>query len=397
MNDDLQQDVAAVQNMRGIPTMLDIICQSTGMGFAAVARVTRDRWVACSVRDRIGFGLKPGGELAVETMICDEIRRHGETVVIDHADRDPLYKGHHTMARYGLQSYISVPIRLADGGIFGTLCALDRVPRILKTAATIDMVGLFADVIGFQLNAIDRRSSTEDSLFNERKIAALREEFIAVLGHDLRNPLAAIDSGMRLLRKTPLADKAQHILGLMQDSAGRMARLIDDVMDFARGRLGGGLPLDRGAPLLLEPLLRQIVAEFHTSTPAARIDCDFALPDPVHCDPTRIGQLFSNLLGNAIRHAPPGTPVCVAAATKGGHFTLSIANTGAPIPPAMRDVLFEPFARGLHQPTQKGLGLGLYIAREIARAHGGTLEVASSEAETRFIFRMRLDAADNTA
>ena len=112
MSKTFEQDIAAVSSIKAIPTILDIVCRTTGMRFAAVARVTEDRWIACSVRDDINFGLKPGGELKVETTICHEIRQSGEAVIIDHVSEDAVYACHHTPQIYGLQSYISMPIRL---------------------------------------------------------------------------------------------------------------------------------------------------------------------------------------------------------------------------------------------------------------------------------------------
>ena len=108
--DDLQGDVAAIARIDVIPTILEVVCRTTGMGFAAIARVTEDRWIACAVRDEIEFGLAPGGELKVETTICDAIRASGQAVVIDHVTADQDFCGHPTPAMYGFQSYISMPI-----------------------------------------------------------------------------------------------------------------------------------------------------------------------------------------------------------------------------------------------------------------------------------------------
>src|ERR1700691_152090 len=107
MTDDFSEDIAAVHSIKAIPAILDVVCRTTGMRFAAVARVTEDRWVACSVRDDIAFGLKPGGELKVETTLCHEIRQSGQAVIIDHVAEDGAYRTHHTPALYGFQSYIS--------------------------------------------------------------------------------------------------------------------------------------------------------------------------------------------------------------------------------------------------------------------------------------------------
>ena len=167
-----------------------------------------------------------------------------------------------------------------------------------------------------------------------------------------------------------------------------MAGLIDNVMDFARGRLGGGLPLERSSAGQLEPLLRQVVAELQTSAPDRLIDIRIAVTESVECDRARIGQLVSNLVGNAIDHGAPDQPIQVTAATQDGWFEFSVTNAGEQIPAASLAHIFDPYARGAHRPNRQGLGLGLYISNEIAKAHGGTLGVISTRDQTSFTFRM---------
>ena len=204
MTDDFSKDLEAVARIPAVATILEVVCRTTGMGFAAVARVTEDRWIACDVRDEIQFGLKPGGELKVETTICNEIRQSGNAVVIDHVSRDNVFCSHPTPAMYGFESYISVPIILPGRGFFGTLCAIDPRPARVNTPPVIGMFNLFAELIAFHLDAQERLAASAASLSDERRTAELREQFIAVLGHDLRNPLASIDGGAQLLGKMPL-------------------------------------------------------------------------------------------------------------------------------------------------------------------------------------------------
>jgi signal transduction histidine kinase len=386
---DFQHDIDAVKGIEAVPTILEVVCRTTGMGFAAVARVTEDRWIACQVLDTINFGLKPGGELQVQTTICHEIRQTGEAVVIDHVDQDPAFRNHHTPLQYGFQSYISMPIRLPGGQFFGTLCAIDPRPARLQTPEVIGMFKLFAELIGYHLEAAEKLSSSEAHLLTERQTAELREQFIAVLGHDLRNPLASIQAGTNLLLKRSLDEKATTIVQLMQGSVSRMGELIENVLDFARGRLGNGLSL-RDESAEIEPLLSQVIAELRASWPDRAIQAEFALDRPVVCDRVRIAQLFSNLLGNALTHGAPDQPVRVGASTAIGRFELWVANAGEPLDPQTLSRLFQPFYRGHVKASQQGLGLGLYIASQIAAAHDGTLEVTSSAAETRFTFRMPL-------
>lgn len=372
--------VEAIAQISVVPTILDVVCKATGMRFAAVARVTADRWIACSVRDEIAFGLQPGGELKIETTICNEIREHRQAVIIDNVAEDLVYARHHTPAIYGLQSYISVPILLADGTFFGTLCAIDTVPRQLSRPETTGMFQLFANLIAFHLEAQQRSDQ-------ERQGNELREQFIAVLGHDLRNPLASLDAGTRMLLRTVEDEKGKSVLALMQSSISRMSGLIDNVLDFARGRLGGGIPVEQADRVPLRPVMEQVISELRMANPGRMIEADLT-EALVRCDEGRIGQLLSNLLANGLTHGDPERPVRICSSVDGEWFELSVTNFGEPIPQEVTRDLFKPFVRASAKANLEGLGLGLYIASEIAKAHKGRLSVTSSGDETRFTFRM---------
>jgi K+-sensing histidine kinase KdpD len=349
-------DVDMIAGIAAVPSILQVICQTTGMGFAAIARVTEGRWIACSVLDTIDFGLKPGGELKVETTICHEIRQSKEGVIIDHVAEDADYRGHPTPAMYGFQSYISLPIIRQDGSMFGTLCAIDPHPHKLKTPQIIGMFKLFAELIAFHIDSVDRLASSEASLTDERKTAELREQFIAVLGHDLRNPLASISAALRIMQKTPLDDRARELTALAQNSVLRMANLITNMLDFARARLGGGFVIERSPHGELRQMLGQVIDELATSNLEREIDVTLNFDDPIDCDPARIGQMFQNLLANALTHGAGDKPIRVTATTRDGAFLLAVANAGEPIPAATVKYLFQPFTRGdLHSP-KPGLG-----------------------------------------
>ena len=234
------------------------------------------------------------------------------------------------------------------------------------------------------------RDTAKISLAGEREASELREQFIAVLGHDLRNPLASISAGVRILGRDAKTEKEHQVVAMLQTTVMRMAGLIDNVLDFARGRLGGGITLDRDARRPLEPVLHQVIDELRLTSPGRQIDTQFAIDSPVDCDRGRIGQLVSNLVGNAITHGASNEPVRVRAQTKNGIFELSVANGGESIPEAAMARLFEPFFRGEVRQSRQGLGLGLHIASQIAKAHGGLLTVTSTSEETKFTFAMPL-------
>jgi sigma-B regulation protein RsbU (phosphoserine phosphatase) len=239
---------------------------------------------------------------------------------------------------------------------------------------------------------VNARASATESLTRERETAELREQFIAVLGHDLRNPVAAIGGGVRMLQRSGAlrGQKELRVLDMIATTVTRMSDLIDNVLDFARGRLGGGFTLTRDANQPLEPILDQVVDELRTASSDRVIEASFAITEPVDCDRTRIGQLVSNLIGNALTHGASDQPVRVGARTESGMFELWVANAGEPIPEAAMQKLFEPFFRAHVRDSRQGLGLGLHIASQIAQAHGGTLSVTSTPEETRFAFTMPL-------
>ena len=392
LTQDFSPDVAAVARIDAVPKILEVVCRITGMGFAAIARVTDEHWIACAVRDEIRFGLMPGGELKLETTLCNEIRQRGHEIVFDDVADDPAYCGHPAPALYGFKSYISMPVIRADGSFFGTLCALDPRPARINTPEIIGTLRLFAELIAMHLDAQDRLAASESALMDARKTAQLREEFIAVLGHDLRNPLGSIAAGAHVLRHKPLDAQGATVVEIIHKSVRRMAGLIDDVLDFARARLGGGLQIDRTRDEALAPVLQQVVEELRTASPERAIESHIDLSQRVYCDRGRIAQLLSNLLANALTHGSPDAPVSVNAHTRSGVFELSVANSGDPIPAPTIERLFQPFTRASSEPNQKGLGLGLYIASEIARAHGGTLDVTSDVQKTCFTFRMPVRA-----
>jgi sigma-B regulation protein RsbU (phosphoserine phosphatase) len=247
----------------------------------------------------------------------------------------------------------------------------------------------------YERELVESRSKLQQGLATQQETAELREQFIAVLGHDLRNPLAAIGAGAQILRRSGSLQGQQKelsVLTMMDATVTRLSDLIDDILDFARGRLGGGIMLHRDAQPL-QPVLEQVVEELRTASPNRLIETSFEIHQSVDCDRKRIGQLASNLIGNALTHGAPDQPVRVGARTEAGEFSLWVANAGDPISEAAMQRLFEPFFRGDVRASRQGLGLGLHIASQIAQAHGGRIDVSSTPEETRFTFRMPAQAA----
>lgn len=359
------------------------------MGFAAIARVTEDKWVTCTTRDEISFGLKAGDELPINTTICTEVRKKKQAVYIDDVDHDDKFVDHPVPKMYGFKSYVSVPVYRKNGSFFGTLCAIDLNPAKVNRKEVIGMFSLFSELITFHLDAIEELEIINANLAEERHTAEIREQFIAILGHDLRNPIATTRMCSDILLKISKDDMVKRQAGLIKSTSFRMEALIDNILDFARGRLGEGIILNRTKDKKsLEIALKQVIDEIKIISPERPINADFKIDNPVNCDVNRVSQLLMNLLSNADTHGHQDTPIKISAACTNGEFILSVHNKGDKIPEAAKENLFQPFYREDGKPGKQGLGLGLFIASEIALAHDGQLEVTSTEEDTVFLFRM---------
>ena len=145
--DDLAKAAVADGDDAEIRAILRQVCDRTGMGFAALARVTEQRWIACQVEDRIEFGLDPGDELEIKKTICDDIRASGQAIIIDEIGVDAAWRTHPVPAIYGFESYASLPLFLTDGSFYGTMCAIDPQPRRLTARETVAALRAFADRI----------------------------------------------------------------------------------------------------------------------------------------------------------------------------------------------------------------------------------------------------------
>jgi sigma-B regulation protein RsbU (phosphoserine phosphatase) len=228
----------------------------------------------------------------------------------------------------------------------------------------------------------DRAEASEQKL---RAVAEFRELFIGILGHDLRTPVGSMTMAADLLLQGQRLDaRDSATASLILRNGGRITRMITQLLDLTRARLGGGLPIDL-KPINLADLLRHVVEEFDT---AIHLDLRGDLAGT--WDQDRLAEVLSNLVGNAIQYAAPRTEVVVAAWGEDETVIIEVTNQGDPIPLDVLPFIFEPFRRAKqHEKSSNGnLGLGLYIADQIVLAHGGTLEARSADRVTTFIVRL---------
>lgn len=216
-----------------------------------------------------------------------------------------------------------------------------------------------------------------------------RERVIAILGHDLRNPVNAILLGARMLRSDDLSREARtRIAARIANSAERMNRMIADLLDFARGHLGKGIPIEpRFADL--GAIAKDVLDELKTALPDLPATIMHAGDLTGTWDRERLAQVLGNLVGNAAQHRPPGTTIWIELTGAENDVFMTVKNkVTEPISPECLEKIFEPFHAGTASSPAAGLGLGLYIVREIVRAHGGTVEATCSEDEFSIFVRL---------
>jgi signal transduction histidine kinase len=390
-SEDSARAVTAVARIDAVPTLLKVLCEMTGMRVAVVARVTDKTWTACAVKDGAHFGLKPGMELAVHTTLCFDSRASRTPIVIEHASADPRYCHHEAPKRYQIESYVSVPIICANGDYFGNLSALDPSPAKVAEPRILSMFAEFAALIASQLDHQVLQEQERRALLDERAVGELREQFMAILGHDLRNPLHAVYASGDMLERRLTDPTLLAFVSRIKTNVRRMSALIDDVLDFARGRLGGGIGLELTDVDDINAGLATVVQELQDAQPECEIISHVSVNRAVRCDLGRLQQVASNLLANALTHGLPDSPIKISARADENDLVLEVWNAGEPIPAESLDKIFEPFWRHSVSASRNGLGLGLHICSQIVRAHAGRISVTSTrENGTQFTARFPL-------
>ena len=213
-----------------------------------------------------------GDEIEIGSTFCQTVRKTSEMIIFNEASSDPVYRDHPIAAAFGIVSYASVPIFRGDGSFFGTLCAIDTETKDVNNARTVAMLKMFATIIGGTLDTAERLDAQERMIEQERMLVRIQEEFTAILGHDLRNPVTALRSGIRMLGKEPLTERGRGLIGLMQSSLHRMGELVENMMLHAKARLGDGITVAATPDAPLGDAIAQVVAEIRLAAPRHRAD-----------------------------------------------------------------------------------------------------------------------------
>ncbi|WP_338874383.1 ATP-binding protein [Spirosoma sp. SC4-14] len=393
---ELASDIERVSRISIVPTLLDVICQTTGMGFAAVARVTENQWITCSVRDDIQFGLVPGGELKIETTICNEIRDSLLPVVIDHVQENALFCNHHTPLMYGFQSYISFPIVLKTGEFFGTLCAIDPKPAQLDNVRIRGMFVAFADLISFHLQQIDLLQQSDHAVKNlSRQLTHSIDEnrqYRHISNHNLQEPLRKLRlfSGMLVdaVRKNN-TDQAEELALKIDAGAEKFSLMIKDLSDFSV--LNEEVTSFEATDLndLVASVCAQLSSQLKLRTAMVNVG---KLPSLLAI-PQQLEQLFYHLIHNAIKFSKKDVPLVLSISSQNfiqpelsnqlqsGHETryiaIQIADNGVGIEKSQLEKIFDLFSQLPHNKIREGEGFGLAYCRKIIRNHMGLIKIQS--------------------
>ena len=299
-----------------------------------------------------------------------------QQAVKSHGDRDKTNTAAETHAA----------LRLAGGFDIGAMASEYRALRASvlklwsKTNPPFDAQDI-EDMTRFN-EAIDQELA-ESVNFYTRKVTQSRDLITGILGHDLRGALQAITLSAELaLHMGKLNERQTMLIGKVLESGERMGDLIGNLLDVTRARFGSGLPVVR-AMMNMGFVARQVVDEVQVVNPGRALELTLSGNLVGEWDKARIGQVFSNLLGNAIQYGFRGSPIRVDLKGHADAVILSVANDGVAIPAEKAGMIFDPLTRGLPDggatPPSGNLGLGLYITKEVVIAHGGTINVASSD------------------
>ncbi len=275
---------------------------------------------------------------------------------------------------------------------------LERLDRVVASgeAAVVDEVRAGDRVFSLMFQPEHTRDRVEGvivfgvDITDQVSARALRERLLAIISHDLRNPLSAVSMGVDVLLRRQPTERDAATLRRLKASAARMNRLVDQLLDFAALQQGGGVRLAR-ANIDLNEIVSQTADELNLAYPERPVAVELNGDTRLEGDADRLAQVTSNLIGNAILHGD-GHGVVVKVHGDADQVTVRVQNGGAPIPPDVLPTIFDAYRRADDDvpPAVRSLGLGLYIAREILAAHDGSIEARSPDEDEKTSFILHL-------
>jgi signal transduction histidine kinase len=322
-----------------------------------------------------GEVMPPGTVLSLDRNLLSEVVASGQTAVRRNLDH-PEYAEEPRLRSLGIRCRVVAPL-----GIGGRTIGVISVGRGEPDAFSdheIELMSLLGRLVAAAVQNIRAYESERRTVEELRRLSALRADFVSLVSHELRSPMAAVIGASRTLQerwRELRPDQRQAFLALIGDETSRLASLIADVLDTSR--IEAGTFSFRFADVDLASIVRDTVASASIGQDEVPIEADVGRVDFVRGDAERLRQVVANLVDNAVKYSPVGTPVRLRLGQIDGAVIVAVSDNGPGIPPEDQSLIFEKFGRAAGGGSKPGTGLGLFIARSIAEAHGGTLDVSS--------------------
>jgi signal transduction histidine kinase len=330
----------------------------------------------------------PGSARPVEGSVLEDVLE-GRLVYREAMD-PPVYPEEAELLSLGLQSRVLAPLQVGPRAI--GMLGLVRAEPYAFAPAELELVSLLGRLVATAVQNI-RAYEAERSTANElRRLSGLRADFVSLVSHELRSPMAAVIGAARTLQgrwRELTPEQRESFLALIGDETSRLARLIDDVLDTSR--IEAGTFSFTFSDVDLGELLRDVAASAELAQDEVQLTTEVGALLRVRGDRERLRQVIQNLVDNAVKYSSAGGRVHISARTDEAHVLIDVVDEGPGIAPEDRDLIFEKFGRSSGGTTKPGSGLGLFIARSIAEAHGGTLGV-QSVLQRGSVFRLELPA-----
>jgi signal transduction histidine kinase len=320
--------------------------------------------------------MPPGEELSLENNLLAEVVARGLTVY----RRDmtmPVYAEEHRLVALGVRSRVAAPL-LVGARTIG-LISLGREEADAFEEHEIELVSLLGRLAASAVQNIRSFDSERRRVEELRRLSALRADFVSLVSHELRSPMAAVIGAARTLQlrwRELQPDQREGFLALIGDETTRLAELIGDVLDTSR--IDAGTFSYRFSDVDIAAVVHDTIAAASVGQDEVPIVSEIGAVPRVRGDADRLRQIFANLIDNAVKYSPAGEPVEVSVAQSNGAVLVTVRDRGPGIKPQDQRMVFEKFGRVMGSGAKPGTGLGLFIARSIAEAHGGTIDLAST-------------------
>ena len=380
----LEQDEAFARFLRELRGVF-------GFERLAIVLVDGEDAVVMATSGREAESLYPSGTARpLAGSILEDVVNDGQTMVRGDMDSNPLYPEERELARVGLRSRVVSPLAMGTQSL--GMLSVSREAADGFTPDEVDLITLLGRQVGFAVQNMRAYAAERNAAEELRRLSALRADFVSLVSHELRAPMASVIGCATTLRQRwrELApEQRESFLGLIEQETGRLSTLIGDVLDTSR--IEAGTFSYSFADVDLAELVRETASMVELGHDEVRVQTLVRDPLPaVRGDRERLRQLLLNLLTNAAKYTVTGDEIEVRAGAEDGHVVVTVLDHGPGIPADQHRLIFEKFGRvnsgGRSKP---GAGLGLFIARSIAEAHDGTLEVQSEAGSgTAFIFRL---------